>query len=147
MKFISHITLNTGHVRKTYPNEVDKSLFFRLNRIYKESFEKDGAILFDEYLVKGTKFEGGSILTLYSDDGLLPILTTASSKHKHTELWETLHSSATVPLATQATNPADGPFIVDRLEIGAMTNMDILKWTGDFSRCMGWASLNPRKIR
>lgn len=34
MEYINHITLNTGHIRKTYPEEIDNKIYFLLNRIY-----------------------------------------------------------------------------------------------------------------
>lgn len=145
MNFINHITLNTGHMRKTYPHEVDKELYFILKRIYKESLNENGAMLFDEYKVKGTAFYGGVLITVSKDQ--LPIITVAVSKFKNDDLWNALHETATIPLKTKADDPVKAPFIADRIEFGAAMNLDSMRWTGDFSRCMGWIVVNPRKIR
>lgn len=132
-------------MRKTYPNEVDKKLFFILKRIYKEVFNNDGARIFDDYIVKGTKFNGGALFTLFKND--MPILTTAPSKYENHEVWELLHETATMPLKTNSSTHIEAPFIADRLEVGAIQDLDAMKWTGDFSKCIGWVSLDPNKIR
>ena len=36
--------MNTGQSRKSYPNEVDRELYFILKRILKDSFQSEGAI-------------------------------------------------------------------------------------------------------
>ena len=53
-------------------------------------------------------------------------------------LWHKLHTGEMMQgeLAPQA--PSD-PWIVDRLEIGAVANPWVTLWTGDFSRCAAWA--------
>lgn len=146
MKHINHITLNTGHVRKTYPHEIDKELYFVLNRILNDSVKPGGAELFDGYRVKSTHTDGVAIATLYANDDA-PILTTACSKYDNAELWRSLHESSTVPLMTKVSDMPAAPFIADRIEQGALLHLDSMSWTGDFARCHGWIALYPDKIR
>ncbi|MGG3987668.1 hypothetical protein [Bacillus smithii] len=144
--YINHITLNTGHTRKTYAEEVDKELYFILKRILKDSFQPEGAKLFDSYTLKGTSFEDGAIFTLYKD-GKLPILTTAATKKRNKELWGTLHETATIPLYTKKEFEPAAPYIADRVEIGTVMDLEVTKWTGDMAKCLGWIVLFPGKIR
>lgn len=146
MKFINHITLNTGHIRKSYVREVDKKLYFVLKRIHQESLEPDGSKLFDKYTLKSTVAASATIATIFDSEGI-PVLTTLCTKSKEHNFWEDLHDTSSAPLATQRSQPISTPYIADRLEVGAMFNLDALKWTGDFSRCFGWLCLYPRDIR
>ncbi|NNV07147.1 hypothetical protein ETC03_12225 [Geobacillus sp. MMMUD3] len=145
-KYINHITLNTGHVRKTFSSEVNKSIYFILSRMRKEIFSV-GTEIVDGYTAKGTEEKGnGSIITVYDRQGV-PIITTGIAKHKHSTIWKLLHQTTTMPLQTDPSSPPEAPYVADRLEIGALMNMDAMSWTGDFSRCMAWIYLFPNEIR
>lgn len=144
MKHINHITLSSGHIRKTSPNEVDKELYFILKRLYNDSLKKEVEI-FDGYTMKTTSTEIGTLITVYNA-AKMPILTTAISKNDTGELWEVLHESATTPLKTDKGKIPELPYIADRLELGAMFDLAATKWTGAFSRCMGWIVLYPKAV-
>lgn len=144
--YINHITLNTGQSRKSYPNEVDRELYFILKRILNDSFQLEGAKLFDAYILKGTPLESGAIFTLYKD-GKIPILTTAATKRRDTELWESLHTTSVIPLYTKKEFQPSAPYVADRVEIGAMLDLEATKWTGDMAKCLGWITLFPEEIR
>lgn len=146
MEYINHITLNTGQVRKSYANEIDKGLYFTLNRVLKEAITSEGATLFEKYTVKTTKVGPSAITTVYGPESM-PILTTACSKNDDGSLWRMLHDTYAGPLATNANSPVPSPYVADRIEVGAMKHMDALVWTGDFARCVAWAALYPNKIR
>ncbi|MEB3103112.1 hypothetical protein [Ferviditalea candida] len=144
MKYLNHITLNTGHIQKTYPGEVNKQLYLKLQRIYKESLNGEAEVL-DGYTAKSTSTDNGTLITLFRDDA--PILTTAISSNDDGMIWEMIHNSAASPLYTKLSDPLPIPYIADRLEVGVVLHMDALQWTGDFSRCMGWIILAPEEIR
>ncbi len=147
MKYINHITLNSGHIRKTYSSEIEQGFYFKLMRIYKDIFKKEGTDIIDGYIAKGTNEPGnGVLITVFGPDGV-PILTTGITKNENNTVWDLLHTTSMAPLKTSAASPPEVPFIADRLEIGAMIHMDALKWTGDFTRCMGWICLDPQAIR
>lgn len=143
MQYINHVTLNTGHTRKSYPNEVNKEIYFILNRIYKDSFKNNGA-KFKEYTIKGTPFDSGAIFTVYKDS--VPIMTTASTRNQNSELWKMLLETSTITINKKLAEPI-APYIVDRIEIGLVFDLQASSWTGDFSKCMGWITLFPEKIR
>ncbi|GGN67668.1 hypothetical protein [Oceanobacillus indicireducens] len=151
MKYLNHITLNSGDLRKSYSDEVDKETFFVLNRIYSESFSENGATFDDFHILKGTKLANGAIFTLLRkhEGGLVPILTTTALKRDVQDTWEHLHDTTTTPLKTDRNKPVSAPCVIDRLEAGAMYPqfMMALQWTGDLARILGWLALDPRKIR
>src|SRR5690606_976729 len=109
IEYIYHITMNTGHIRKTYPDEVDKELYFVLNRIYREALTEQGARLFEKYILKGSKFEYGAIFTLFgelknkeiNETTLAPILTTVSTTKNAEQIWKQLYDISTLPLKTK----------------------------------------------
>lgn len=146
--YINHVTLNTGHIRKSYPNEVSKDIYFILRRLSKEMLSENGAEIIDGYRAVAKYAEGhGLLITLYTKDNV-PILTSAFVKETDDDyIWEILHEHYPGPLATKSKNPPEKPYIADRLEIGAMLHMDALEWTGDFSRCMGWIYVDEKAIR
>lgn len=145
MNYINHITLNTGHIRKTKPNEVNKELYFILKRLYRDSLKEEVEI-HKGYTMKSVQDSLGTVITVYSKEKS-PILTTAISKTDTLGLlWKMMHDTP-FPLATSPNKPITVPYIADRVEIGAIHNLDAMKWTGDFSRCMGWIILAPEKIR
>lgn len=147
--YINHVTLNTGHIRKSYPDDVGKDLYFMLRRLFVEMFSDNGAEVVEGYHAKARYSEGnGVLITLFSNIDNVPILTTAIVKENNDDfLWELLHENYSAPLATNISNPPEKPYIADRMEIGAMLHIDALKWTGDFSRCMGWIYVDEKAIR
>lgn len=144
--FLNHITLNTGHMRKTYASEVDKQMYFTMRRLFKEATRPEGAVLFENYRAKTTHIGPTAITTVYGPDGI-PILTSACSKNDDGSLWRMMHETFIGPLATKAEKSISLPYVADRIEVGASIHLDALKWTGDFSRCFAWAALFPEKIR
>lgn len=148
MEYINHVTLQTGHSRKTYPNEVNKELYFILHALYKDSLKRYVDVL-DNYIMKSTTEQMGTFITLFKKGNVpLSILTMCISKSDHFGLaWKTLHESAMLPVKTNPNKPPKLPYIADRLEIGALQCLDAMQWTGDFSRCMRWIVLDPKQIR
>lgn len=146
LDYINHITLNTGHIRKTYPDEVDKKLYFVLNRIFTDSFSPEGSPLFNGYYVKSVKSSYGILSTVFKNE--IPIITIGITNSDPLNfLWKELHKSAYMPLKTKIDKPVEQPYIADRLEVGAVEYLDAMEWTGDFSKCLGWIYLSPKSIR
>ncbi|WP_221935135.1 hypothetical protein, partial [Brevibacillus sp. LEMMJ03] len=118
MTYIRHVTLNTGHVRKSFPSEIDKRLYFILRRMRKDIFSSSGTEIIDGYTAKGTEVTGnGAVITVFKKN--VPIITVGMTKHKHSDVWKLMHESSTLPLQTNPNNPPDVPYAADRLEIGA----------------------------
>lgn len=146
MKYINHITLTSGHMRKTYPHEIDKRIYFRMNRLVKESLEGKKPEIFPGYYLRATRVENSAVATIHSQRDDIPVLTTACTD-EYADLWKYMHDTATTPVTTKVSDPPPYPYIADRLELGAVLHPDALRWTGDFARCFGWFILAPHKIR
>lgn len=148
MEYINHVTLTTGHIRKSYPDEIDKALYFRINRIIRESEQPAGAPLeqFPGYRVKTIRVPGGAVATLYGSSGL-PVLTTGCRlDDSDGNLWTMLHKTS-ASIVTRADEFPPSPYVADRIEPGARMHPDALLWTADFARCFAWAILAPDQIR
>src|SRR5690625_3088328 len=146
MEYINHVTLNTGNCRKTYANEIDRGIYFRLNRMIKESTVGDGVEVYRGYRLKTTMGDGGAIATIISINSGIPVITSACSKMDH-EAWHVLHDRGDMTLKTDKDDPPEPPYIIDYLEVGAAMHLDAMIWTGDFARCFGWTILSPSSIR
>jgi hypothetical protein len=147
INFLYHVTLTTGHVRKSYPDEVDRRLYFVINRIIRDSQGPAGCgIEVPGYSLKTTQAAGQTLATLFGSSGA-PILTTGISTNGDTELWRMMHESATTPIMTDPEKPPAGPYIADRIEIGAAMHSDALVWTADFARTLGWFIIAPERFR
>ncbi|MED5052571.1 hypothetical protein P9850_12160 [Anoxybacillus rupiensis] len=145
--YINHITLNSGHIRKSFPSEIDKELYFLLMRVKREIFMPKGAEIWDGYIARGTDDPGnGAVITVF-DRQDIPVITIGMTKHKNSTLWEILHSTSMLPLQTNPARPPEPPYVADRIEIGAIHNIEAMRWTGDFSKCMAWVYLAPEAIR
>jgi len=149
-KSITHITLTTGHQRDSFAEEIDPKLYFKFKKMFKEPVLGENDIDFiDDTCLKLTKIDDDSyICTLFvkTNEGLCPVLTTAGSKTLNLDLWVALHDSAITPVVTDRNRPPRPPFIADRIEIPHPQAIEIFKWTGDFSRCLGWMMLYPEEI-
>ncbi|MFJ7952176.1 hypothetical protein ACIQZG_11680 [Lysinibacillus sp. NPDC096418] len=146
MEYLNHIIINSGHYKKSFPIDVNNKYFFALKRVYKESFNIDGVTLLDKYIVKSTKVDGHGVVTTIFNLYNIPIMTSAFVSEEGSKIWEVLHSSSNLPVATDSTNPPEVPYIADRLEIGFVLKVDRVEWTADFSRCLAWIHFSPNSI-
>jgi hypothetical protein len=146
MEYINHITLNTGHIRRSYANEIDKGIYFILRRLLKDSLQPGGTKMSESYILKTTQTPTATIATIFDIENV-PMLTTMCSTSTDRDIWEALHDTSTSPLATDRSKLPQVPYIADRLEVGATLHLDALRWTGDFSQCFGWMCLSPGSIK
>lgn len=150
IKYINHITINTGHCRKSYPNEVNKELYFILHNIFKDAHAQDGCNIMDgDYNVKITASSIGYLTTLFGYDNgeRIPVITSACSKADKGFLWDLLFQNAAGSLPDIRPAMPKTPYIADRIEPSAALFFNDLNWTADFTRCIGWICLYPEEIR
>lgn len=149
IKVITHITMNSGHVRTTKPDEISKDLYFIFRKLFKKSLTEQTEV-FEGYTMKSTQaLPAGTLITLYGKTpaGPAPIITVGITDNPDGVLWDALHDNASLPVITDRNKPPAAPYIADRLEIGSVLFPDAMEWTGDFSRCMGWIVLAPERVR
>lgn len=149
---INHYTMNTQNNRVSNPEEVNKELYFKLKSIFKDAQTKNGADLLDNTNVILTIDDDCYIATLRykKKNEYIPVLVTAGTANKDSRMWLWKHMTSTMQDITGAKGntfqmPPDAPFILDML-IPVLVNPKIYKWTGDFTRCLGWMMLSPKSI-
>lgn len=151
--YFNHYTLNSGHVRKSYEEELDKGLFFILNNILDESRSIDGAkvdLIHDgfEYNVKTTIAEEGFLITLsyYSKQQhcKIPILEIAGSFHDLAPLQELEKIATSIGAPYSKIKNIKYPYVIDfvfptaPLYVMEKGDPTAMMWTSDFARCMAW---------
>lgn len=148
---INHYTVNTGHLRQSSSNEVDKDMYFTLRRMIDEAMTHEYVDVLDGTKMKLTIEEGCYVLTLFieKNNELVPILNCTGCKNSKAmayawknaeDLYERVYNKS-VKMVPSA------PFIADIILPSSVLVPDVFHWTGDFSRCMGWALLLPEEIR
>lgn len=150
MDYLNHYTLNTGHNRKSYPNEVDKSMYFTLKRMIQDATKNEFADVLDGTVMKLTIENSAYVITLFNDiEEKIPLLVTFGCKEgkdaaniikEANNFYKKIYNkeSKIVPIT---------PFCLDIIMPSLIFNPQIAEWTGDFCRCMAWSILAPEKIR
>ncbi len=144
MKYLKHITMMTGHSRDSYRREIDPNALAEVAALLDAALlgEKGHRVRMpnvkDVDLVASQ--QGKALLaTLYDSRSKAPILTTGVALRSTASagLWKMLVETSTVPVERMPAPPA--PWIADRIEIGAIDRFDVMAWSGDWARCLGWA--------
>lgn len=145
MKFIHHVTLNSGHVarqpRSSISDEAIAALADTLDGILQGGrMPVPGR---DGYLINGSHHGTDLIVTVWRGpwERRKPIITmaTALKSRSAPSLWRLMHDQSTVQLKTNAATVPPAPWQADRIEGTAFLAHDALEWTGDLSRCLAWA--------
>lgn len=149
---INHYTLNTGDMRMSKSSEINKDIFFRLKAIINRARKGKTELLGRTY-IEITEDEYGYICDLYGKRGneYIPILSTAGTKYKEGRkyIWDAMERVAKAEYEDKymSSVPVEPPYIIDLVHISSAYFMDVLEWTGDFARCLGWMMLFPEEIR
>lgn len=152
MHTINHYTLNTGNLRVSYPEEVNKDLFFFLKK-YINRAKRGKTQLLDGTYMYIIEEEDCYVCTLYGKRGndFVPIISTSGTKDEsaRTYVWEQMEHMAKAESQGDYTTrvPVTVPYIVDYVHITSVYFFDALTWTGDFARCLGWMMLFPEEVR
>lgn len=144
MGTISHLTLNTGHIFEITENSVDKDMLFTMKRIRHDALKENGADIVDGTIFKMSE-EGDTYAgALYYND--VPLLVTAGTRSRDLAFWkmivENYKSFVTVPVSDI---PPGSPYTCDILLPAIHTRMDVLIWSGDFTKCIAWLELLKNK--
>jgi len=151
-KYITHLTMNTAHSRKSYSDEVSKEIYVYMRGIINKAMSGEDVELLDNTTFKLT-VEGKSYIgTIYAktEKGSKPILTTGGTSDENDKkyVWNELIKleRATFGESKIAVMPPAVPFVADLLLPFAIINLEALSWTGDFTKCLAWMVLFPSEI-
>lgn len=140
MESINHITLNTGNMTQITENSVDKDMLFTMKRIRHDALKENGADIIDGTIFKMTEEDDAYVGTLYYNN--MPLLVTAGTKDRDMEFWKTITENYKDFVSIAVPDiPPGSPYVCDILLPGIAMRMDILHWSGDFTKCVAWVEL------
>ncbi|MDB5926469.1 MAG: hypothetical protein JWN13_5405 [Betaproteobacteria bacterium] len=147
-RYIEHITLTTGHTRRSWRHEIDPALMPRIAELVESAREETGALIQMEpecwLRIEDTR---KCALITVSAHGQLPLMTMAVATHARcgAQLWRLLHDTAQLKFPERE-RPAL-PWCAVRLETGLALYPGAAHWLGDMERCVAWAWLDGRLTR
>lgn len=141
---INHLTLNTGHILEITENSVDKDMLFAMKRIRNDALKENGADVVDSTVFKMDEEGDAYVGTLYYNN--IPLLLTAGTKSRNMDLWKMITENYKdfISIAIPEVPPG-APYVCDILLPGIYTRMDVLIWSGDFTKCVAWLELFDKK--
>lgn len=151
MEYFNHFTLNTGNNRKTYPNEIDRGFLFKFLPIIKNIVNNGMCDFYDDTKLQITSEEKDYYMaTIYTEHrgDFTPILFTAATSNpkKRKRLIKDVESLRNIIGDSRVFLPPEAPLIVDVVLPAIAIRMDLIKMTGDLSRCLAWGILDPGAV-
>jgi len=144
---LEHITLNTGHMRVSPREEVSQEVIDICRDLIVRSTSPNAHIPIpacEPYFVKSV-VDGSNMCATVSKlvaGTQIPVVAigVALEAGYGVKLWEEMHSSANMPLITEADSAPKRPWVAARLEFeGIFLAFDAMHWLGDFERCLAFA--------
>lgn len=144
-KYLWHVTLNTGHGRKSPRDEVAQqaldAVALELSRALtgKETDLRIGPGTEKSYRLKATVVGAVLLCTVLTGAGA-PLVTfgVAPRSRDADKLWSLLHQGAH-DLATKANDVPEPPWCAVRIEMQSIANdPGSLEWLPDFERLLAW---------
>lgn len=149
MTYINHITLSTGHARRSPRAEVAEDTIRMLTHWLAKALAHDGAYplpgpLGAEGYKAALSVEHGTLLCTLSVNPLQPLLTfgVAARSRQSGELWAMM--CAQYGSADALTAPGT-PWCAVALHPAIASRPDVADWAGDFERCVAWAWIEKSK--
>lgn len=153
MKSFNHYTLNSNHSRISYSKEVDPNLYFHWKKQVINGCKSQYTHLFDNvyYSIKKNNFSYELLLYVKDKELYVPVLASfgCSQMTDYKQSWDNAYAAYKVfyPDGNSPKIIPSPPFVVDVLLPMYVRYMkQLMGWTGDFTRCIGWMVLDPEAI-
>lgn len=151
MRYLIHITLDTGHSRRSPRGEVDDAAIAAVQDGLTRALARPGAEVavpgMDGWAYSATAQGRALIVTVWRRIAELkaPVVTFGVAAHSRAGagLWRVLHQprgGIATPYATSPDRVPPEPWVAARMEAGvALVDPEALTWIADFERVVGWA--------
>lgn len=143
MKYIEHITLNSGHTRRSPREEVRDETIARIQPWITDVAQGRTVTLFEDegFTLHGVVQSKWGVVFL--EDHGAPLITLGVCWHSRdsASVWRELHDQVAVTVATFANQPPSVPWCAARLEPASLAPGMMPDWVGDFERCIAWAMI------
>ena len=144
--YINHITLSTGHTRRSPRAEVSNETVAALQPwlatviAHADDYPLPGPLgTRDGFLMSASLMHGGLMCHVkHKDTGPLVTFGVAARSRQSGELWAWLCAQYGSAKAIAAPGT---PWCAVALHPGLVTQMDVTHWLGDFERCIAWTWL------
>ena len=141
MKFINHVTLSTGHLRRSLRSEIDDKVLARLAPWLSTSLAAGVAVPLPAPLVNfkaRATHEGGALLctVLAVDDTPLAIFGVVLHSRAALDVWSMLVNQFGAADGLQCPAP---PWCAVNVFSGVIQHLNALEWLADFEQCVAWA--------
>lgn len=147
MEYINHYTVNTSDNRISYPEEVNKGVYLRIANIIKKAMNGEKAEVLDGTYIRLTADEDCYAATLWADEETPLLVTVGADTEAGREKISKIIITDYKGLYPKTPIIPASPVITDIVLPPCILRPEILGWTGDFTRCLGWALMAPEKIR
>jgi len=141
-KYLNHITLTTGHTRRSYRSEVADDVICKLRPMVLALRQGQRADLpIPDYWINGPSMGHACIvLTVWHSDGSkVATIALATRSRCGAQVWRAMHEMLSDKIATHPGDVPASPWLATRLHVGSSLHSDCLDWIGDFHRCLAWA--------
>lgn len=147
---IAHATFNTQDIRNSLAGEVDKGILLDMANLARNAQKVGGVEVLDGTILELFTSDSGTYagtLSAVVGGEKIPLLTTmgARTKEGRKELVSNLNILKKSSPSTEKLIfiPPTPPVIVDYLYDTLTFRPDVVSWTGDFTKCLGWYMLAP----
>ena len=145
-RYLWHVTLLTGHVRRSWRNEISEGALEvsegMLGAVVAGGQDVPITGIYGYYL-SGEASEDTLTLTVVSAKLGEPILTIGVAREGGQGLWRQLVETAQLPVQSSVHRCPPAPWVAARLEpaISELSDNepDVIGMLGDLERCLGWA--------
>ena len=150
MKYLHHLTINTGHSRRSYRREVADWAIAALHEpLAVARTEQEAEVPGQPGYVFVAAEDGPQLIAhIYGpiSHGSRPLLITmgvARRSRGAENLWQLLWSGAEGPAVPLSAQP-EAPWCAVRFGTGLLTDPSAAEWLGDFERCLAWTWLEKQ---
>jgi hypothetical protein len=145
-RYVQHVTLDTGHVRRSPRSEVRDDIIELLDGWIGRMLAGEAVPAGDIGIVLTAQARGRCLLIEVADARSLdPLATIGVGVHSRcgAPLWRELHADAR-PTATAAERPPPEPWVAARLRPDIVHHVGVADVLGDLERCLAWAWIERR---
>src|SRR3990167_4628984 len=141
-RYLYHVTLQTGHTRKSYRSEVSaeaiafcRDLLERINAGERVEIPPGG------YFVSGRISGKCASFSVYAGGDLIVAFGVAENERCGAQLWRGLHNAEGLSFVTDPGRQPGAPWIGVALSEALTLHPQAADFLGDFERCLSWAFL------
>jgi len=142
--YITHITLDTGHSRRSPAHEVDAAVATLVRQQLDEALAGMHVEIRPGYRLMANTAAGALLATVIAGaDAPLCTIAVARNSRQSKALWDILKQPVDIGALAKGDAPP-APWCAVRLYPALSDHLDALAWIGDFERCAAWGWLQRR---